>query len=353
MPRLSPEQQELAEAQIQSASKKTEFTISDWTIEVISKKMEKGLFEIPRYQREFTWEPDRQSKFIESILMNLPIPFVFFWQNPVSGKLEIVDGSQRIRTIAAFLKDELTLHNLKVLSELNGFKFSDLLESRRLKFQDKSVRGIILNEKTDPDARFELFDRINTGSKNANSAEIRRGALPGPFIDLVAKLAKDPIFVALTPVTEKQLKEREREELVTRFFAYSEGLDNYKDDVSNFLFNYCREKNKQLIDNPGALSNLKTDFMMTMNFIRNAFPLGFRKRESSKTTPRARFESIAIGSFMALKKKPELDSKPIQNSEWSTSEDFLEVTGSDGANSIKRLRDRIDFTTTRLLNDYD
>src|ERR1700735_4388914 len=102
--------------------------------------------------------------------------------------------------------------------------------SRQRKIKNRSIRGIVLNENADDQARFDLFERINTGSKTANDAEIRRGALTGPFLDLVIDLAKDPLFITLTPVSDKRLKEREREELVTRFFAYGDGLDDYADE---------------------------------------------------------------------------------------------------------------------------
>lgn len=107
--------------------------------------------------------------------MGLPIPFLFFWEDPATGKLEIVDGSQRLRTIREFILGELALGELGNLSLLTGFKFSDLPKSRQLKLKNRSIRGIVLNEHADEKSRFDLFDRINTGSKIANPAEIRRG----------------------------------------------------------------------------------------------------------------------------------------------------------------------------------
>ncbi len=91
-----------AEEQIVAQSKRIDFYITEYSIELLAGKMSNGDFEVPAYQREFTWESERKSRFIESILMNLPIPFLFFWENPESGKLEIVDGSQRLRTIQEY-----------------------------------------------------------------------------------------------------------------------------------------------------------------------------------------------------------------------------------------------------------
>lgn len=166
--------------------------------------MKGGEFVVPAYQREFTWEPHRKSRFIESVLMGLPIPFLFFWEMP-DGKLEVVDGSQRLRTIEEWIHGDLQLGDLEELPSLSNSKFSDLLVSRQRKIKNRSIRGIVLNEKADEQARFDMFERINTGSKAANKAEVRRGALGGPFLNLVIELAKLPRFAKLAPVPQKAL----------------------------------------------------------------------------------------------------------------------------------------------------
>ena len=227
----------LAEAQIVELSKRIEFYLTEYSVELLAGKMSKGEFVVPTYQRAYTWEADRKSRFIESLVIGLPIPFLFFWEMP-DGKLEIVDGSQRLRSIEEFVLGDLRLGELDGLTALSGFKFSDLPESRQRKINNRSIRGIVLNEHADEQARFDMFARINTGSKIANKAEVRRGALAGPFMDLIVELAIASKFETLAPVSQKERDEREREELVARFFAYSNGLDGYKDRPSEFIFNY-------------------------------------------------------------------------------------------------------------------
>ena len=96
-PRFTQEQVAAAENQIVEQSKRIEFYLTEYSIELLAAKMHSGDFEVPAYQRAFTWENERKSRFIESVLMGLPIPFLFFWETPATGKLEIVDGSQRLR----------------------------------------------------------------------------------------------------------------------------------------------------------------------------------------------------------------------------------------------------------------
>ncbi|MEK0181010.1 MAG: DUF262 domain-containing protein [Oscillatoriales cyanobacterium] len=349
--KFTDEEVATAEQQIFEHTKRIEFYLTEYSIELLAQKMQNGDFEIPAYQREFTWEPERKSRFIESVLMGLPIPFLFFWESPSTGKLEIVDGSQRLRTIQEFVLGDFPLGDLEELSLLTGFRFKDLPESRQRKIKNRSIRGIVLNEHADEQARFDLFDRINTGSKVANKAEVRRGALGGAFLDLVISLAKEPSFVKLAPISDKLLLEREREELVTRFFAYGDGLEGYKDRVSAFLFTYTKNMNDRFKDNPADIESYRQRFMDMIDFVSRNFPSGFRKTPKGKATPRSRFEAIAIGSYMALQERPEIANQSIEVEEWLNSKEFTKVTGADGANAIGRLKARIHFVRDRLLGD--
>lgn len=352
---FTDEQVAAAEAQIVEQSKRIEFYLTEYTVELLATKMQNGEFVIPLYQREDTWEPERKTRFIESLLMGLPIPFLFFWESPGTGKLEIVDGSQRLRTIQQFVLGDLVLGELDELTLLEGFRFRDLPEARQRKIKNRSIRGIVLNEHADEGARFDLFDRINTGSKVANKAEVRRGALTGPFLDLVIALSGDAAFAALAPVSEKANKLREREELVTRFFAYGDGLsqpngmDNYNDRPSQFLFRYARAMNDQLSAHPAEVDAYRRRFAETVAFVGRVFPFGFRRVANGVATPRARFEAIAVGSYLALRARPELANAQIDVTSWLNSDEFTAHTGSDGANGIGRLRGRVFFVRDKLL----
>lgn len=345
----TPEQVATAEAQIVEQSKRIEFYLTEYTVELLAQKVRDKQFVVPPYQRDYTWEPERKSKFVESLIIGLPIPFIFFWEMP-DGRLEIVDGSQRLRTIEEFVLGDLELGELESLTALSGFKFADLPIARQRKITNKSIRGIVLNEHADEQARFDLFERINTGSKIANKAEVRRGALAGPFMDLIIELAKSVNFSNLAPVSSKDAKEREREELVTRFFAYGNGLDGYRDRPSEFLFNYVKKMNVAVQADPALLNSLEGDFNRAMDFVSRVFPYGFRKSYTGKATPRARFEAIAVGSKIALDEAPQLfNDKGVDVTGWLESEEFSKVTGSDGANAIARLRERMNYVKDKLL----
>jgi hypothetical protein len=344
----TPEETQAAEAQIVAQTRRIEFYITEYSVEILANKVRDGEYVVPGYQRAFTWEPQRKSRFLESLIMGLPIPFLFFWEMP-SGNLEIVDGSQRLRTLEEFIYGNFRLGDLDQLTSLAGFTFSDLPLSRQKKILNRSIRGIVLNENADEAARFDMFERINTSSKTPNPAEVRRGALAGPFLDLVIELSGSDLFKKLAPISGHLLKAREAEELVTRFFAYGDGFVGYRDRPADFIFTYSKATNERFVNDPALADEYRQRFTDTMGFVERNFPHGFRKTETANATPRARFEAIAIGSYLAMKEDPTVADGVIDVSSWITSDEFIAVTGSDGANALAKLRGRILFVKDRLL----
>jgi hypothetical protein len=347
-PVVSDADKAAAEAEILEQSKRIDFYLTEYSVEILANKMRDGEFRVPPYQREFVWEHDRQSRFIESVIMGLPIPFLFFWEMS-DGRLEIVDGSQRLRTIQDFVLGTLRLGELESLPAVSNFAFADLPESRQRKIRNRSIRGIVLNEHADEQARFDMFERINTGSKVAEKAEVRRGALAGPFMTLVIDLATLPAFTALAPISDKLKKQREHEELVTRFFAYGDGLDGYRDRPSEFLFNYVKRMNAVFEASPQLAAGYRQRFVDMVDFVGATFPNGFRRIPNGKATPRARFEALSLGSYLALQSNPQIRAKVPNVADWIEAKEFAAIAGGDGANAIGRLQRRMNFVRDRLI----
>lgn len=345
------------EKQINEYSKSVYFMVTEYSFEFIVQKFKKELYYVPDYQRKLTWTPAKQSKFIESVFMGLPIPLLFFWQDD-GGKMEIVDGSQRIRTIRDFMDDKITLKGLETIPVLNGMRYSDFLISRQRKFQEKSVRVIIFDNATDAVMRTEMFARINTSGTTANPAEVRRGSLPGPFMDLVINLAEEQAFVDLTPFSRSLINGREREELVTRFFAYLDNFNpeladgdgdipSYKDKPQKFFFSFVKKTNERIKaeieqnNTSTTVAAMRGEFLRMLRFVRSVSPNGFTKSEGGNQVPRARFESIAVGSALALRADPELLLRKPDITPLLESDSFKIATKTNAANVKKNLLGRI------------
>lgn len=339
--------QEQAEKQIVEKQKIVDFDIKEFTIELLISKYLNGLEDddsdifIPPYQRRFVWNPDRQSKFIESVLLGLPIPYIFT-ADTGDGRLEIVDGSQRLRTLVAFIKGDLRLKNLEVLNTLNGFSFSDLIKSRQRKFNNATIRMIALTDKSDDEVRFMMFERINTGSDTLKDMEKRKGIYGGKFVDFIYKeCATHPLFIANTSFTENMEKRGEPQELIIRFFAYSDRYTKVKTGVNEFLNKYTEDMNKSF-----NKADFTQRFERMLNFVNTNFPYGFKKSPDSNKTPRVRFDSISVGVHLALEQNPDLIPN---NLNWLESKEFKQITTAGGQNAPSAIKNRIEFVRNKLI----
>jgi len=347
-----------AEAAISNVSRQVKFTVAEYPISIYVARFENdvtGRFFVPEYQRNLAWHPRQQSEFIESLLVGLPVPFLFFYQTS-DGRMEIVDGSQRMRAMRAFLKQDLRLHDLVLLPELNGFSFKDLPEDRRNKLEDVTIRTIVLDTSTDPSTRAEMFARINKSGTVANEAEIRRGSLPGPVTELIRELAESNKFVTATPMSQKVVDQREREELVTRFFAYVDGWEtpsgrfpNYRDRPKKYLYDYLKSANEAADANPNLISTMREEFDRMLEFVIQSFPNGFRKNATANTVPRVRFEAIAAGTAIALRERGHLDLSSELIESRMKDRAFNKTVVSDGANVRSKLEGRIDLVRSILV----
>lgn len=361
-----PAEIDAAEQQIAQQLKDVRYIVREYPVEVVVQKYLKGRKRdenevyVPDYQRELIWSERHKSRFIESLLIGLPIPFLFVAdvndeEDPdKAGRLEIVDGVQRIRTLADFLTGNHVLGNLERLSKLNGFRFYDLHPSRQRRFRRATLRLIELTEAVTEDVRREMFDRINSGAVGLEAVEVRRGMEPGPFLELTTALAADPMLPILAPISEALRKRFEYEELITRFFAFlnrykTYGLGEEGKVVKDFLMSYVRDTNATLRE-PGAnqvADRMRAEWSRMLAFVREHFPDGFKKRGRGRKVPRVRFEAIAVGIGLAFRESENLKTDNIDD--WLEGEEFRDWTTSDASNNRANLIGRLEFVRDRLL----
>lgn len=340
MPKITSELRNKAEEQIHTLQKEINFDTKDYPIEVLVEKFRAKDFYIPDYQRKFIWDVTTKNRFIESVLLGLPIPFMFF-SDDKDGRSEIIDGAQRTQTLVEFLDNKLKLRGLEKLTTLNGFRFNDLPEMYSRKFKGRTLRIIVLADTTTLETRQDIFNRINTGGKKAISSEIRRGSHTGKFMDFVERCAHDELFNKLCPMSTRAKKRYEDSELVVRFFAYLNDYKNFVHRVDEFLENFVKKMETEFDE-----ESYQREFSEMLRFVDKYFPFGFTKAENLNTTPRVRFEAISVGVALALREKPDLEPNSMG---WLESEDFQIHTTTHASNSPKRVTGRIEFVRDMLL----
>ena len=163
---------------------------NDWNISTLRDKYERGQVDLqPHYQREYVWElkPELPSRLIESLLLEIPVPPIYFGKMP-GGRLEVIDGQQRLTTLIRFVRNEFHLQRLQRLGNLNGKYFREMSDEQQAKVLDAPIRSIVIDAGNNQNLRYEVFERLNRGAMGLNEQELRNCVYRGPFCDLIGEL---------------------------------------------------------------------------------------------------------------------------------------------------------------------
>lgn len=249
----------------------------EYDLETLVKKITKGVIKLnPEYQRKHRWNNESSSRLIESLILNIPIPFVYISQDidvdeeidTELSRFSVIDGQQRLTAIYNFFHNEYPLQGLEVLEKLNGVYYKNLPSFLIRRLEERSIRCLRIDSTVDQQVKYDIFERLNSGSVKLESQELRNATCRGPFKDLVKKLVKDENFLSackLTP-TSKRVEKMEDEELILRFFAinYANGHSDYKGKFKQFLTKKMSDFN--LLDD-GSLVNMEAMFTDTFSKI--------------------------------------------------------------------------------------
>jgi uncharacterized protein DUF262 len=229
--------------------------VDNYTItvrELLSMAENGELHRAPEYQRKFRWDEEAESRLVESLLLGLPVPNLFFATNE-DGSWEVVDGLQRISTLIHFASkassqieeigksDALRLSGLRKLEEFNGLAFQELPSPIQLSFTKRGLGVTALSDKSDPTARFDTFERLNRGALALSPQEVRACIYEGTLNNLLRELAGSKAFTDLVKLQSQNEDNATREELILKFFAYRYGRDAFKGAVKEFLNDWMEQ----------------------------------------------------------------------------------------------------------------
>lgn len=237
----------------------------DYPFETLVDRVKKEKLNLnPEFQRKYKWDKDgneRASKFIESCLMRIPLPTCYLAENEDNTQ-DVIDGVQRITTIVNFFNDKFPLEGLTVFKELEGKKFSDL-ENYKSDLETTTIRCIILRKDNKKDLIQEIFARLNQGAVQLTPQEIRHAIFPSSFDNLLQNLAKNETIANFGKGENGKSKKdgREAEEIVLRFFALNDNLDNYDSNLTKYLDKFT--ENNQILS-PEKIIELENLFNTTL-----------------------------------------------------------------------------------------
>ncbi len=222
---------------------------ADFLVDGLVSRMDRGDIYRPDFQRQFVWTISQASRFIESILLGLPIPGIFLYREEDTQKNLIIDGLQRLTTMQAFEHGKFqgsdkVFKLVGVKTRFEGRSIDELDPADQRRFRDATIHATIIQQSIPEDDKssvYQIFDRLNSGGTPLQPQEIRAAIFHGAFQDLLESLNNDPNWRTIFGPTNRRGKDQE---LILRFFALLEQDTSYRAPMRKFLNDYMRVNRK-------------------------------------------------------------------------------------------------------------
>ena len=346
---------------------------NDFNILTLHSFIESGAVKIPGFQRNFVWDLKRASKLIESVIIGLPVPQIFLYEEG-RNKFLVIDGQQRLMSLYYFVKGRFPRKDKRVQlreifdeqskipeavleddtffakfnlqlphqppgqpNKLNGLNYATL-EEYKTTFDLRTIRNVIIKQNVpegDNSSIFEIFNRLNSGGMNLTPQEIRISLYHSPFYELLQKLNLNAGWRQLLGLPQPDLHMKDLEIVLRGFAMFMEG-DNYRPSMASFLNRFssqCRSTSG------GRLTELRDIFEKFVNSCSSLPPRAFYGKTSGKFNILL-FESVFAAQARSLQTG---SGRPIEVSKLDSlkeDSDFIEATQkstTDKANVLKRL----------------
>ena len=285
---------------------------ADYPVDSIVRRMESKDIIVPRFsredsseivgfQREYVWPRSKADRFIESLLLGLPVPGIFLVKEQ-SGRLLVLDGHQRLHTLYAFCKgsingQEYRLDNVQDRFAAKSYHELDIEDRRRL--DDSIIHATVVRQdepSEDQSSVYAIFERLNTGGVNLQPQEIRVALYHGDLVRVLDKLNDHDAWRQLFGKKSPRLKDME---LILRFFALFYQAEAYRSPMRDFLNRYMASNRDLSRQSEEELSRI---FKSTTNFLLET--VGDRAFRPEKAVNAAVIDSVLTGVAKRLEQGP-------------------------------------------------
>jgi len=226
---------------------------ADYDVDGLVKRIKRNDIFIPKFQREYIWNLNDASRFIESLLLGLPVPGVFLAKEQETNRLLVIDGQQRLRTLQFYYDgyfnpkpDQKTKRIFKlsnVQERFMGKTYEDLDENDRIRLNDAIIHATVIKQESPEDndtSIYHVFERLNTGGRKLVQQEMREALYHGKLIDMLHEQNKNVSWRKVFGKPSNRLKDQE---LILRFLALYYKWGNYTKPMSDFITVFAK-KNK-------------------------------------------------------------------------------------------------------------
>lgn len=299
---------------------------ADYPVDSLVQRINDNIIFVPPFQRNFVWDINRSSKFIESLILGLPVPGIFLSKEKETGRLLIIDGQQRLLTLYAFKSGKFKQKPFKlqnVQNDLAGKTYDELSAYDKNRLNDSIIHATVIRQddpSNDESSIYLIYERLNTGGKLLNAQEIRASIYYGEFNELLNDMVKNLVWREIFGKPNERLKEQE---LILRFFALYYSHKKYEKPMKLFLNGFMAKNRHLQIYSATLLSKI---FHETINFIYSA--LGKNAFKIVRGINTAVFDAVMVGTAIRIKSGEIKSSKNYTDAYYSliNNNDFASLT---------------------------
>ncbi len=329
----------------------------------------------PDYQRLFRWTQGAQSRFIESLLLEMPVPPIYVVESE-TGKYQLIDGLQRFSSYL-HLRGKLTANHLEpavvegdflelqecdIVPDLNGYKYDDLPTSLKIRLKRAFVRVEVVRKGSDNKFRYHMFKRLNTGGEALTNQQLRNCTirmLDPTFIDFVIEKSRSENYKAcISNISKQQWLGSFDQELVLRYFSLKNYRNYFVHDVADFLTEYMEAvsdpENNEVVFNYEEEGSVFEKLFLVLNRALGDKSFGRSGRSGVQSNFSVyHFEGICTGLISKLDEIDPDNQRHIEAirdkiEEIKSDQEFIEVTTGGGKNSPGPLNRRIQIVIDKL-----
>ena len=320
---------------------------ADFPIDSLVKRMNEGNIYVPSFERGYVWKLGMASRFVESLLLGLPVPGIFLAREQEEKKLMVIDGQQRLRTLQFFYRGifepkdkEFVL--VGVSPQFNGVSYNSLRAMDRLRLDDSILHATIVEQNVpadDDSSIYHIFERLNTGGVPLCPQEIRAAVYHGEFNDLLRELNKNESWRFVFGSVDSRMKDQE---LILRFLALYFHFEKYRNPMKQFL-NLYMGKNRHL--KLQSAEEFRRVFIDTIELAVKS--LGKEAFRPKKVFNSAIFDAVMVGIARRLEKGEIHDPEGLgeQYQALLENEEFATIVFKGGTMSEERVRLRLKLAT--------
>jgi uncharacterized protein with ParB-like and HNH nuclease domain len=313
---------------------------ADYTVDSVVARIEKEKIFVPPFQRKYVWTHIQASRFIESLILGLPVPGVFLSKEEDTGRLLIIDGQQRMLSIANFYKGvfgEKKFRLKGVQSDLEGLTYDELKEADQNRLDDSILHATVVKQDTPNDADssiYMIFERLNTGGTPLQPQEIRACVYYGDFNELLSELVEIEEWREIFGKANRRMKEQE---LVLRFFTLFYDYTDYKKILKSYM-NEFMAHNRNFENH--SKEELQSLFSNAIKKIHEA--IGDKAFRTGSRMNVAIFDSVLIGIAYRLQDNPTPDIEKLREQyEWLLEQEDYRGFVESGTSSESSVKGRI------------